>query len=252
MTTDTGWHPEVAGLKRRIERGLFKLTGGYRLKDAAESLVANPATRKIVAPLIRSYVLEPLKRRSLIFIHIPKNAGTSISTAIYGRGLAHYRASFYRQLDPAFYDSLPSFAILRDPIDRFLSAYFFVKNGGGDMIDLYPSWIKIYDRNGIDNLNIDEFIALHQSMTQRYRRLDYVLRPQHEFVVNDDGHVIVDHLFIMGRHDEALKGFLDSHGIEHVPRLNTTARRSITLSYDQVDAIRDLYRLDFELLYDAQ
>jgi hypothetical protein len=240
-----GWHPELARVKRYTERSLFKLSRGYRLKDLAERLVANPIARPLVVPAIRDYVLGPLKRRKLIFIHVPKNAGTAISQAIYGRGLAHYRAWFYRRLDPAFYEATPSFAILRDPIDRFISAYFFVKNSGGDMIELYPPWSQIYAK--LATLDMDLFLAVHQVFLRHYRRLDYVLRPQCDFIFDENNKVMVDHLFVMGRDDEALRTFLMDHGVGEVPRLNTTARSKMILTYEQRATIYNLYRQDTDL-----
>ena len=71
-----------------------------------------------------------IRNRGILFIHIPKNAGTSISHALYGLEVGHHPISWYRERFPHTMSQLPSFAIIRDPVTRFLSAFLFLKNGG--------------------------------------------------------------------------------------------------------------------------
>ena len=248
--TQLGWHTELADFKRRAERWIFRKTKGYRLKDVAETLVNNPATRPFIAPQIRRYVLAPFAHKKLIFIHIPKNAGTSIGRSlygVYGPRLAHYTARFYRNLDPDFYLRTQSFAILRDPVDRFLSAYFFIQNHGGALIDLFPTWIDIYGSRDVSSMSIGRFIELHKQLAWSYRRVDYVVRPQAGFIM-DKGRVIVDRLFVMGRHDRELRAFMDRHGAMAIPHLNRTARRDLQLTKVQEKRILDLFPADAALV----
>lgn len=246
-----GWHTEVSGLKGRAERWIFQKTRGFRLKDVAETLVDATITYPFVAPAIRNYVLAPFKAKGLIFVHVPKNAGTSIGRSLfgpYGARLAHYTARFYRNLDPVFFFESPSFAILRDPVDRFLSAYFFIQNHGGDLIDLFPNWVEIYGSRNVADMSICRFIELHKQLQWHYRRLDYVVRPQAGFVCDEDGGVMVDTLFLMGRDDRRLRAFMDRWGALALPHLNRTARRELRLTPGQENRIRDLYPLDCKLV----
>lgn len=251
----TGWHTEASTLKRFAEEKIFRLTRGFRLKDAAESLVLNPITGPFVAAEINAYVMAPFKAKGLIFVHIPKNAGTSIGRSLYGpygTRLAHYTARFYRALAPQFYDRTPSFAILRDPVDRFVSAYFFVQNKGGQLIDLYPEWARIYEDFDAANMCLDEFIDLQRHLSATYRRPDYVMRQQADFVLDDRGHQLVDSLFVMGRDDKELRAFMSKHGADVIPHLNRTARRDLVIKPRQRKAILDLYPQDAALIERAK
>lgn len=246
-----GWHPGASTLKRFAEEKIFRITRGFRLKDVAESLVLNPITGPFVAAEISAYVMAPFRAKGLIFVHIPKNAGTSIGRSLYGPygpRLAHYSARFYHALAPRFYDKTPSFAILRDPVDRFVSAYFFVQNKGGQLIDLYPEWARIYEDFDVDSMCLDEFIDLQRHLSAMYRRPDYVMRPQADFVLDEHGGQIVDWLYVMGRDDKALRAFMSRHGADVIPHLNRTARRDLVIKPRQRKAILDLYPQDAALI----
>ncbi len=66
------------------------------------------------------------RENKLFFIHIPKAAGTSVRTAIgapFVRKYPHVKANSFYQLDPDLFKSAYSFAVIRHPLERFLSAY---------------------------------------------------------------------------------------------------------------------------------
>ena len=66
----------------------------------------------------------------LFFIHVPKAAGTSVRDAIgspFMPEYPHVKANTFRRMDEALFDSAYSFAVIRHPVDRFLSAYAHVK-----------------------------------------------------------------------------------------------------------------------------
>jgi hypothetical protein len=62
-------------------------------------------------------------RTKSIFIHIPKNAGTSISLALYDEDPHHFKLSHYSFLNKATYDSYFKFSIVRNPYERIYSSY---------------------------------------------------------------------------------------------------------------------------------
>src|SRR5580658_494468 len=78
----------------------------------------------------------------LLFIHVPKNAGTSIAAALYGRSLGHKTAHFYHTAAVDFFRDAEVFAVLRDPVERFLSAYWFIRNQGGDQVAVEAGFAK--------------------------------------------------------------------------------------------------------------
>jgi len=67
-----------------------------------------------------------------IFVHIPKAAGISINRALFGNAGGSHRSIFqysliYNELE---FDEYYKFSFVRNPWDRLLSAYLFLKEGG--------------------------------------------------------------------------------------------------------------------------
>ena len=67
-------------------------------------------------------------KRKLIFVHIPKNAGTSIMKSmgvenIFGdKNIEEYKKHYKN-----YWNVYKKFTVVRDPIDRFISAYKFAR-----------------------------------------------------------------------------------------------------------------------------
>ncbi len=74
-------------------------------------------------------IVNRCKKQKSIFVHIPKSAGTSIREALFGVGGAHRTlAGFQAILAPELFAEYFKFTFVRNPWDRLVSAYFFLKN----------------------------------------------------------------------------------------------------------------------------
>ena len=73
----------------------------------------------------------------VFFVHVPKNAGTALSKAMYGKQLRHYSVREYLDLGLRS-DQVPIVALYRDPIERFLSAYRFLSGNGTLEVSVDP------------------------------------------------------------------------------------------------------------------
>lgn len=71
-----------------------------------------------------------LSRGRGIFVHVPKNAGTSVERAFGVRRTCHVTAHAMRSCDVAAYDNALSFAVLRHPLERAISLYEYTRRGG--------------------------------------------------------------------------------------------------------------------------
>ena len=68
--------------------------------------------------------------RNLIFVHIPKNAGTSIIKAMATEVENIFMDATieeYKEHYKDYWDKYKKFTVIRDPIDRFISAYKFAR-----------------------------------------------------------------------------------------------------------------------------
>lgn len=85
------------------------------------------------------YTLQGFDRYHCIFVHIPKCAGVSICHSLFGNlGAGHYPlTTFQKVFSRKEYDDYFKFAFVRNPWDRLLSAYYFLKQGGFNSADRY-------------------------------------------------------------------------------------------------------------------
>jgi len=134
-------------------------------------------------------LLNSFNKRKIIFIHIPKTAGISLVKSIFGDVTleGHRSVSFYKQVFGNRYSDFFTFTIVRNPWDRLYSAYKFLEKGG----------MNIHDKNAFEtHLSIyrdfEDFVlnGLNKKITLEIMHLI----PQHEFVCDKNGKIIVDHI----------------------------------------------------------
>lgn len=97
-----------------------------------------------------SYQNQPARQKNVIFVHVPKAAGTSIHNSLFGRltGFGHSTAERYLSIyGPIDFFSTFRFTFVRNPYDRFVSSYEYLKQGGNNSNDLlfYEKYIKGFE-----------------------------------------------------------------------------------------------------------
>jgi hypothetical protein len=225
---------------KRIHRALF---GVYYEEDIFERLCqAAPWAMRALAWRLD----ERVRRRGLIFVHVPRAAGTSVAQALYGpRNTLHHSARYFRALDPAFFAAADSFAVLRDPVERFASAFAFVKAGGTCSCKM----TDVFVRQTRAIRTVDDYLDFLEDRDPW--SLDFVMRPQAWFVTDlRTGAVLVKRLFQLVPDMIELLAFLQRHGVASLPRLNASERLPLHLTDRQYDRIRCLYAQDFALIAD--
>jgi hypothetical protein len=150
---------------------------------------------------------------------------------------------YYATVDPGFAESAPSFAVLRDPVDRFASAFAFVQAGGAQSCRLSEAF-----RRQTEHLKtVDDYLSFLEGRGPL--DLDFVMRSQSWFVTGRDGAtVLVKNLFLLGEDSAALVAYLAPHGIGKLPWLNRAPRAHMMLTQSQRRRIERLYADDFTLI----
>ena len=127
-----------------------------------------------------------------LFIHIPKNAGTNISKQIYGRYIGHRTAAWYLAADEQMFMGKASFALCRDPYDRFISAFNFVFNGGTQ--DVPGSQRARRHLHGFPS--ILEFAEHYASLpVEKIEAVDPCFHCQYRYVLDDNQGQLVNKVF---------------------------------------------------------
>ena len=236
--TDIAGHGRLLPDSKRINKLLF---GAWYEEDIYDNFCAAvPAAMRA----FRWRIPAAMRARNLIFVHVPRAAGTSITRALYGEGCIHHHSMrYYCALDPGFAQSAGSFALLRDPIERFASAYAFVRAGGTGLSRLST----VFLRQTEDIASVDDYLAFLEGRGPL--DLDFVMRPQSWFVCDRlTGEPLVKNLFLLDEDSAALAAYLAPHGIGPLPRINHASRGAILPDARQRRRIERLYADDFALI----
>ncbi|WP_404481732.1 sulfotransferase [Novosphingobium sp. BL-52-GroH] len=177
----------------------------------------------------------------VLFIHVPKNAGTSVCESLYGRQIKHETVRYYAMVAPDVLD-LPSFAVVRDPIGRFLSAYRYARNGGtGDRAVARPFNARYRAFRGIDDA-ID-----HLACARGPFDIDHIFRPQNWYLTDARGRCRIDTLVPYEALDQ-LGDIVGLGDLDELPQLNRCGSAPApALSPSQEAFVRDFYAADFAL-----
>lgn len=185
-----------------------------------------------------------------VFVQIPKNASSSIHKILENQTDNNHNHRTYIDVlsenDPELIESYYSFAVVRNPYDRFVSAYEYMKqNTGGE-------W----------NLSFEEAVnEFYSRGTHFYTTEDVIFWPQHRFVTIKNI-ILVDDII---KYEEMNAGWNDivekickslpptfSKPSLIIPRENITyirEERNWQDYYNQetADKVYHLYKKDFEL-----
>ncbi len=198
------------------------------------------------SPMLRSLAREKAKRlvedKNIFFIHIAKNAGTSINSILHQRNPGHFPANFYARSVPDIFHTRKSFAVLRNPVERFKSAARMFLQNGTKNVSIDPYFAEI--ANGMNNAgDILHWIFDHHHDPYS---IDTTFRSQDWYISGENG-VIVDRLFAMEKNFGELEDYVWSICGKNIPHINVTEKIDLALSSVEISMIENLYASDFEL-----
>lgn len=187
--------------------------------------------------------------RKIIFIHIPKTAGSSIEHLLRdegkyeldfigvrnGRSTHHYMGIELKLILKELYPTYYKFSFVRNPYDRLISEYF---------------WCRINNVGHKFNKTFDEF-------------LDYVedvIKNKNFFKPIENDHFIPQYSFLFFNNKLLVNNIFKYEDIETVAplikkrlkiktklqHLNKSIKNEITLTQEQKERIYNLYKIDFQ------
>lgn len=134
--------------------------------------------------------LKPFIESRCVFIHIPKAAGISVGTGLFGQLTGHHRsiAGYQLILNQHEFETFFKFTFVRNPWDRLASAFHFLKQGGLHQIDAqwaaeqlapYPDF-EAFVTGWVNHKNIHSWFHFRPQHTylclpgQREPRVDFI------------------------------------------------------------------------------
>jgi Sulfotransferase family len=158
---------------------LFTRRAPSQLQRLSETLFDFPVPRSV-------------RSSPLIFIHIPKNAGTTISTQLYGAHRGHRSALYHLRSDPQHFKSKISFAVVRNPWGRIVSAYEF----GRTLNPNHRPFLTETRRVFAEYTTFEDFVLKYLWPNRAdVDSLDPIFRHQSFYVCDCNGRILVDKIF---------------------------------------------------------
>jgi hypothetical protein len=133
---------------------------------------------------------------------------------------------------PSIWTDFFKFCTVRDPYDRFLSYCYFVNRDNSQMLH-------------------EPLDTMKRIIQDKKAKQEILLRPQYEFVTDEDGQLAVDYVCrfeALQTHFDAVCRRLDLPPTS-LQRINVTNSRSSKSVYDEElkGMVQEEYRIDFEM-----
>jgi len=193
----------------------------------------------------RGSLLNAFYETKTIFVHIPKTAGISLLSAIYGNvSLESHRSIFFSQtaLNIKANDFF-SFTFVRNPFDRLYSTYRFLENGGinrKDEIAFQTHFAKF--------TSFEDFVmnGLNKNMIYQVTHLI----PQYEYLCDWKGKVLVDFVGRFESLDRDVKKLSKILSKEiKLSHLNKSSKLDYTDVYtdEMIKKVKNIYKNDLRI-----
>lgn len=183
-----------------------------------------------------------------LFVHIPKTAGISVYKSLYAQSAlyGHAPALAFQFRDPIKFDKYFKFSFIRNPTERFASAFYFLKAGGLTAQDDAWSSLNLFGIETPDDLLV--------SMQNPFRRAAIIswkhFIPQSWYISGRDRAISLD---FIGRVDSFEQSLLEiSKRLDRPPcstvQINRSSRPRITRLHPEAQRrLERIYHSDFEL-----
>ena len=193
-----------------------------------------------------SYSYKPFDDTRSIFIHIPKCAGVSINKALFGN-LAGGHTTLEEYLDifePSCILSYFKFTIVRNPWDRVVSAFNFLKNGGFTENDRawFNKELKYFK-------SFDEFVRIWLNKENIWKYHHF--RPQFHYIYDKREKISIDFLGFFENIEEDFSYIVKRLGVDcTLPKLNESQHIDYKEHYTQktIEIVATVYSEDINLL----
>jgi hypothetical protein len=177
-------------------------------------------------------------KKKLIFVHIPKNAGTSLSSVLSGPNqfLIDKPWSSYKEYYKTKWDEYTTFSVVRNPLDRFISLFKYIRMNNWFRHPILLNYCK-------NETSINEFVRIIEN-TDNFLDIP-ILLPQSYFICRENT-VMVDKLIRYKNIDKELEKI----NLYNIPKLNESIiqnHRLVELESNSISTLKQMYEKDFNI-----
>ena len=194
--------------------------------------------------LVSSYHAARASRKQLpiLFIHIPKTGGSSIKRLNFFKICKHFKHKPIAQIQNHKSDYKYSFAVTRNPYDRVVSAFHYLKKGGRQVTLDLRMQRKLEKYTSFQEFVKDLHLFIH----------DTHFKAQYTFVCDKNDRILVDYILENETLDQDIIKLYKKEGVpvENIHKVNTSKHDDYSKYYDDVNTkktVYQIYKKDFDL-----
>ena len=182
-----------------------------------------------------------------IFIHIPKNAGISIETALFNQKVGHKFLIAFKAHDQYKFSNYFKFSFVRNPYDRLLSAFFFMKKGGRNKTD------QMWSQKNLSEIQTFQDFVLNlksDSFAKKIMRWQH-FRPQLDYITDEKNNIALDYMGRVETIESDIKKIQSKLNLESISLGHLNKSQKVSKDYyneNLKDIVKKRYQKDFEQL----
>jgi len=185
-----------------------------------------------------------------IFVHIPKAGGISIIKSLYGEKTGGFGHPTYKRFLKLYgkkrFQEYYKFTFVRNPWDRLYSAYCFLKKGGMSHQD------KQFSEEVLSEFKSFEAFVMQWLTTENIKSWVHFI-PQHTFLTNNNGELVVDFVGRFENFETDFKKISNHIGIKQALIHRNKTKDKMLSHYREVytqemkEKVEQLYKKDIDL-----
>lgn len=191
-------------------------------------------------------------KQPIFYIHIPKTGGMSVRTAL--KNVINFYVISHNTVDKSwmhtkqYYERYPSafyFTFVRNPWDRLVSSFFFLRNGGMN------EWDKSFGEKYLKDLSFNDFVLTY--IKNRVPEvINYIhIKPMSYWILNDSNNLIPNFIGRTESLEDDLNVLLKDLGAPSIKlsRTNTSRHKPYYSYYTNktMQIVADFYEQDIKL-----
>lgn len=223
-------------LSLTVRRNLYRILRARRFHSMQ---------RKRTVETNNGYSLLPFDQHQCLFVHIPKCAGISVCKALFGNMAAgHHPLRKYSLIfSPEEFHRYFKFTVVRNPWDRLLSAWTFLKAGGFDEHD------RLWAEKNLGPYPDFESFVMNWVTPKNIRKKNH-FQLQSYYVCHPDGCLGVDFVAYLENLPEDFKIIASRLGVDTTLSQSNRSRHADyrdAYTEEMKELVAEVYRKDIDL-----
>ena len=183
-------------------------------------------------------------KHKLIFIHIPKNAGTAITNALEMNDIGHHSWKYYKNKYPEKWNTYTKIAVIRNPWDRVVSNYAYARmeESHWHSVSGKTRYSKHPDLELLKDKSFEECISILKNNPSSLKHRGWSLQKDY---ITDDNHIVIDIVILQ----EDINTVINRLTNVNVSKINTSKRDDYKTYYNQdlIETVGEIYKEDIKL-----